>query len=98
MWVTPEMHPAQTSWSLAAISPQSEKPGIVANDGTDFCDDHPARARADGDPLGAGVGGRSEVDEVDDLHLLRCDLRHRTCRVALVVCDPNISVENCNSD
>src|SRR5260370_42501478 len=30
MWVTPEMHPAQTSWSLAAISPQSEEPGIVA--------------------------------------------------------------------
>src|SRR5437899_4272893 len=30
MWVTPELHPAQTSWSLAAISPQSELTGIVA--------------------------------------------------------------------
>src|SRR5256712_5138347 len=30
MWVTPGLHPAQTSWSLAAISPQSELTGIVA--------------------------------------------------------------------
>jgi hypothetical protein len=38
------------------------------------------------------------MDEIDDLHLRGVDLRHRAGRIAIVVCDPNESVENCNSD
>src|SRR6266571_7287925 len=105
-WATPAGNPdvVVVGDDLAAIEDDRDHgdDGVLdridANDGIDIDDAHPERARADGDPLGAGVGGRSEVDEVNDLHLRRVDLRHRAGRVALVVCDPNISIENCNSD